>query len=179
MPQPAQPGGQNLSDNDPLDTPDPWAQRIGMSVLGGAAVACVAGVVLVVVHHSTESTTAAITAMSSLGSAAVGGIAGMLTFSARQRTHGSAPGPGLTAAISLSPASGSANGPLTITGSGFSPGETVAVQFNTSPLSSAIADGNGSFTKASTAPSLASASYIVTATGQSSSRVAAALFTIS
>ena len=176
MPQPTPADGPGQSDAGA--SPDRWAQRIGMSVLGLAAVACVAGVVLVVVHRSTSATTAAITAMSALGSAAVGGIAGMLSFSgARQAPQPpSAPaGPG----ISLSPASGTIDAPLTISGSGFSPGETVALQFGTSPLTTATADGNGSFSRASAVPRLASAAYIVTASGQSSGSVAAAQFTIS
>lgn len=59
-----------------------------MFFLGLVALGCAAGVVLVVLHHATGASTAAITAMSSLGAAAVGGIAGIVTGITQTSDHG-------------------------------------------------------------------------------------------
>jgi hypothetical protein len=70
---PASPGGSAAAFNPHKGT------HLAIVFLGLVALACATGVVLIVLHRSTPTATAAITAMSSIGAAAVGGIAGIVT----------------------------------------------------------------------------------------------------
>jgi hypothetical protein len=154
---------------------EPKAQRWGVLLLGLVAVACVTALVFVVLHHATDSSTPAITALSTLGSAAVGGIAGMLTSSSA--------GGGLRASrqqatITLSVTSGAAGDPFTVSGSGFGPGEPVAITFGASSLASATADTYGNFTQAQSVPPVSAGPWVVSATGNITSATATTAFNV-
>jgi hypothetical protein len=160
-------------------SPDPLTQHLGVILLGCAALACVAGVVLVVLHHSTTSSTAAIAAVSSLGSAAVGGIAGVLTSSGGRRAQGTAAqGAPAAATVTTDQSSARAGASFSVSGSGFSPGENVTISLGANALVAATADANGSFSQTERVPPVASGAYTITATGQSSGTAAQAQFAV-
>lgn len=153
---------------------EPRAQRWGVLFLGLVAVASVTAVVLIVLHRSTSSSTAAITALSTLGSAAVGGIAGMLTSSSTVGPSGSRQ----RATLTLSATSGAQKSVLTVSGSGFGPGEPVNITFGSTSLTGATADANANFTLTQNVPDVPAGPYIVTATGQITSATAMAAFNV-
>ncbi len=154
---------------------EPRAQRWGVLLLGLAALACIIALVFVVLHHASGSSTPAITALSTLGSAAVGGIAGMLTGSS---TGGSLPASRRQATITLSATMGAPASPFTVSGTGFGPGEPINVTFGSTSLTAATADPNGSFTQAQTVPAVAAGPWVVTATGNITSATATAAFSV-
>jgi streptogramin lyase len=84
--------------------------------------------------------------------------------------------------VTLSPTQGPAGTPLTITGSGFTTGETVTVNYRTYvatvPLCSTVAATHGTFTCTATIPAHAGVpgTHAITATGKTSGKAAAALF---
>jgi outer membrane protein assembly factor BamB len=84
------------------------------------------------------------------------------------------------ASITVSPTSGDPGSQTTVSGSGFTPGETVNLAFDAAALTSATADGNGTFTKTVTIPSGATlGAHTLTATGATSNHAASATFTVS
>jgi hypothetical protein len=84
------------------------------------------------------------------------------------------PGPGLT----LSPTQGAAGSELTVSASGYRPGETVQVTFNGTSVGQDTADTNGAVSVKVTVPSLGPGQYTVVATGQTSGASNSATFTI-
>ncbi len=73
-----------------------------------------------------------------------------------------------TVTIGLSPASGSAGSTLTVSGDGFSPGETINVTFGGSAVLPATADGTGHFSIDETVPVVGTGKYVVAVKGQTS-----------
>jgi hypothetical protein len=67
---------------------------------------------------------------------------------------------------------------LTLTGSGFQPGEVVQLWFNGATVGSETADTKGGFSAVSTIPTLAPGAYDVTATGQTSGFTVTMPFTV-
>ena len=92
----------------------------------------------------------------------------MTTFTITQ------PGAGIT----LSATQGAAGSALTVTASGFRPGETVQVTFNGPNVAQGTADTNGSVSVNFTVPSLAPGQYNVVASGQTTGVSQPASFTI-
>jgi hypothetical protein len=80
--------------------------------------------------------------------------------------------------LSLSVEQGSPGTSVTVTGSGFQPGETVQVSFNNTVVDSPVADTTGSFSSTFTVPRLDPGDYPIDATGQTSGETASATFTI-
>jgi hypothetical protein len=87
--------------------------------------------------------------------------------------------------VTTSPAQGPAETAVSITGTGFSAGETVKVKYDTGqsapttmPLCTAIAAGDGTFTCAATIPPNAGAAgtHTIKASGKTSGTVAETLF---
>jgi hypothetical protein len=171
--------GDQTSDNGSGD--DRLAQRIGVILLGGTVLVCIVAVVLLEFHHSTESTTQAITALSALGSAAVGGIAGMLTFSRSHASQISPPTPVQAApSITLDPDHGAAGTSFQVNGSGFAPGEAVAIQFDSTPLAGATANSSGNIAQNQIVPAAAtSGAHSITATGALNANTARTQITVS
>ena len=67
--------------------------------------------------------------------------------------------------VQVAPASGPPGSTFTVTGNGFSPGETVAITLSPSQLSPGLADGSGHFDQVETVPSLPAQTYTVAAKG--------------
>lgn len=168
---------QGVVDQGEGSAADALTQHLGVVLLGLAAVACVAGVVFVVLHRANGSSTAAIAAVSSLGSAAVGGIAGVLTAGGARRSA-ITQSPAASPAISTDRASGVPRSAFSVSGSGFAAGETITISLGPNALAPATADGSGSFSQTEAVPPVASGPFTITATGQSSGVTAQASFTV-
>src|SRR5262245_48893562 len=82
------------------------------------------------------------------------------------------------AALSFSTMGAAPGDSITINGTGFLPGETVTVSFNGPNIGTPTADTAGDWSLPFTIPQLSPGSYGVTATGQTSNRVANANFTV-
>ena len=80
--------------------------------------------------------------------------------------------------VTATPNSGAPGSPFTVTGGGYSPGETVTITLGTATLTPATADGSGNISQPETVPSLAAGGYTITATGQTSFTKATTPFTI-
>jgi hypothetical protein len=82
----------------------------------------------------------------------------------------------MPAKLKLSPNSGGVGTQLTVTGTGFKPGESVRIIFQATPIAEANADRSGTFSKVITVPKLGPISEAgimeVTATGGSSNKSA-------
>jgi large repetitive protein len=87
----------------------------------------------------------------------------------------------VTASIAVSPVSASAGSLITVSGTGFSPGEAVVISFNNQIVRNVTADAVGSFANGSfvVAPGTAPGQYGVAATGTSSTRTANSVLTVS
>lgn len=82
-------------------------------------------------------------------------------------------------AITLKPAAGPPATAVRVHGTGFSPGETVMVDFDTTPAATAVTSAAGSFTIPFTVPAPAlPGRHTMTATGQSSNLPATAIFLV-
>ncbi|MGC9952261.1 MAG: hypothetical protein ABSF64_38450 [Bryobacteraceae bacterium] len=87
----------------------------------------------------------------------------------------------VTATLTVSPAGGPYQAPLTFDGSGFAAGETVQIYSSgvgSALLASATADGGGSFTATARAPLLPWGPRLFFGVGQSSGKLGAANFTV-
>ncbi|HEX8967112.1 MAG TPA: hypothetical protein VF937_04475 [Chloroflexota bacterium] len=83
------------------------------------------------------------------------------------------------ATLSFNPPQAAAGTSLTVTGSGFRPGESVQLSFNGAVIGTSTADTNGAFTQTFTVPAtLAAGQYGVTATGQTSGISVNATYTL-
>ena len=83
------------------------------------------------------------------------------------------------AALTFDPAQAAPGASITVTGTGFKPGETVTLSFNGPTVGTETADTNGKVTFTFTVPAtLAPGQYGVTATGQTSGSVVNATYTL-
>jgi hypothetical protein len=82
------------------------------------------------------------------------------------------------AALSFNPTQAAPGTSLTVTGSGFQPGETVQLTFNGATVGTSTADTNGGVSFTLTVPTLSAGQYGVTATGQTSGVVVNSTYTI-
>ena len=77
----------------------------------------------------------------------------------------------------LCPHSGLQGQKFIVSGSGFSPGETIKIRFGTVSLTSVRADATGAFSRTETVPSVTAGTYQVTIAGTASSQLIA-IFTV-
>jgi len=84
-----------------------------------------------------------------------------------------------SAVLALQPSKGAPTTVVQASGSGFAPGETVALTFDATAVGSATSDGGGAFTTTFTVPASATpGKHLVTATGQTSGLHATHRFTV-